>query len=146
MLTPTAKIRQYFDQMLLDVLPSLNLDGKTDVAWTNAIFKPDATKLYLQPFYLLNPTRNASLGTDGFEYINGIYQINICAVKETSTALYEEIAIKLVDNFRGGTRFDCCGVEVRITSAYYGSVYTDTLNNRLICPISIVWYCYTSKG
>lgn len=146
MQTPTANIRQCFDQMLSDLLPALGLDSKTDVAWTNASFTPVSIKPYLHPFYLLNPTRNASLGTDGFENINGIYQINICAVKDSSTQGYENIAVNLVDAFRGGTRFFSCGVEVRITSAYYGNVYTDTVNNRLICPVSIVWYCYTPKG
>lgn len=146
MQTPTIHIRQCFDQHLIELLPELGLNVETGVAWTNASFIPVANAPYLQPFYLLNPTQTRSLGIDGFERADGIYQINICVPKDTSTKWYEEAAIKIIEAFRGGTRFACCNSEIRITTAYYGNVFTDSNNNRLICPVSIVWYCYFPKG
>lgn len=143
MMTPTPEIRQCLDAKLLAFLPQLSLDPETDVAWPNSGFDPEVDHLYLRPTCLFSPTEAASLGTDGFERLQGIYQISVLEVQGKGLGRSEDIARSLVDEFRGGTVLNCCGYEVRVTSAYCGTPTPE--DNRLHIPVSVVWYCYAQK-
>lgn len=142
MKTPTPEIRKCFDAKLKDFLPELGLPV-SDVAWPNHAFDPNVDALYLRPTCMFGKTTIASLGTDGFENLQGIYQISVLELQGKGLGRSEDIARRLVDEFRGGTVLNCCGSEVRITVAYSGTPTPE--DNRLHIPVSVVWYCYTQK-
>ena len=142
--TPTPEIRQCFDGALRDFLPELGLTSEADVAWPNSGFDPNVEHLYLRPAFLPGATAAASLGTDGFERLTGVYQISVLEVADVGLSNAEEIARKLVDRFRGGKVLDCCGSRVTITTAYSGTPITE--DGRLHIPVSVVWYCYAQKS
>ncbi len=142
MKTPTPEIRQCLEVRLVGLLPGLGL-AKSDVAWTNMVFTPKTDRLYLRPTLMLNPTETRSLGPNGFEQIQGIFQVDVFGVLNTGPGATEEIARGLVDAFRGGTTLTCRGCEVRITKAYAGTARKD--GERLHVPVSVVWYCYAQK-
>lgn len=144
MRTPTPEIRQCFDSQLQSLLPALNLsDG--DVMWENARGRADPKRLYLAPFFLLQPSEAASIGQDGFERLSGIYQVSVFAPRGQGPKQYEAVARDIVDHFRGGQTLSCCeDVEIVITTAYTGSAIFES--DRVMCPVSVVWHCYIQKG
>lgn len=142
--TPTPHIRRALDIHFQTFLPQLNFDWEKDVAWPNIEFEPIADRMYLRPSLLLNPTATVSCGPDGFERIDGIYQISVFDIVNKGIARAEECAAKLVDRFRSGTVVDFgCG-HVLITSAYYGSAVPE--QTRLHIPVSALFFAYVQKG
>lgn len=143
MQTQTPNIRSCFDVHLLEFLPILSLLD-TDVAWHNIHFKPDVTKIYLQVHFMPGQTAAASLGTDGFERVQGIYQIDVNVPMTTGISVTEHLCLNLVDYFRGGKKLKTCNNhEVTITTAYYGTAQAN--KDRLVTPITIMWRAYVQK-
>lgn len=143
MRTPTPEIRQCLDNRLRAFLPELGLDPARDVAWPNEPFEPDTDRLFLRPTCMFAQTSVASLGTHGFERLQGVYQISVFEVAGNRMDAVESIARKLVDHFRGGTFLDCCGYELRIRTAYMSTGIEDELRYHI--PVSVNWYCYAQK-
>ena len=140
--TPTPEIRAYFDGRLLSFLPSLGF-SKEQVAWFNAPFKPAVKVPYLEPFILFSPTVPTSFGDEGFEQLSGIYQINVQHVKGQGAGSAEQISRSLVDEFRGGQRYEAGCFTLIIRTAYCGNPVVD--NDRLFTPVSVVWLAYVQK-
>jgi len=140
--TPYPEIRRGLDARLLALLPGIGLTA-ADVAWPNAAFAPDPDKLYLRPWCMFGETATASLGPKGFERLTGVYQISIYEVADTGLERSEGMAQAIIDHFRGGTRFEYCGFDLHIRTAYARGATLD--DGRLHIPVSVVWRCDTQK-
>lgn len=143
MAAPQPDIRACFDAQLKNLLPQLNLQA-SQIAWFNAKFTADCKKLYIKPSLLLSPTQQASLGASGFERISGIYQVSVFALRDVGSASFEAVARGLVDYFRAGTKLVHSGLEITVQTSYSGTPLEQ--EDRVLLPVSIVWFCYVQKG
>lgn len=143
MTAPQPDIRACFDSELKNLLPQLNLTA-SQVAWFNAKFSPDVKKLYIKPTLLLSPTQQVSLGTNGFERVSGIYQISIFALRDVGSASFEAVARGVINYFRAGTKLVYSGVEITVQTSYSGTPLEQ--EDRVLLPVSIVWFCYVERS
>ena len=135
-------IRKTLDRELLGLLPSLGLN-EDDVAWKNKAFKPKTKREYLRPVQLPAESRQATLGSDGYLRLSGVYQIGIVGVKDVGSSRMEELADLIVGAFAAGRVLDCCGLDLTISMSYKNPDQED--ENRPMTPISILYYCHTPQ-
>ena len=142
MRTPYPEIRRCLDAHLITLLPVIGLE-QTDMAWPNAGFTPVDGRMYLRPWCMYGDTYPVSLGVKGFERLVGVYQVSVLEVADTGMERAENTARAIADHFRGGTRLDCCGFELCVTTAHAGGAMQD--DGRLHIPVSVNWRCDTQK-
>lgn len=144
MRTITPEIRRALDLHLIAILPQLGLDQRQDIAWANIAFEARPDRIYLRPSIMLSPVESVSCGEDGFEKVEGLYQISIFELQNEGLNRAEDMAAKLVDWFRSGTVLMACNNRLVVTKAYYAQPSFD--NVRLHLPVTAAWYCYVQKG
>lgn len=150
MRTPTAELRQAFYRTLLQALP-IGAIRQEDICWPNTGFRPDPKRIYLAPFMIFNETRTATLSPNGYEELNGIFQIAICGLPGQGEGEMDGIAAALTDIFRGGTTIDMCDwLPITIRRAWRTALRfgSDSQSNagRPSVVVSVAWQQYTPKG
>lgn len=135
-------IRKTFDAELLKLLPEMGLD-KNDIAWPNARFVPDPKRTYLRCFLMPGQSIQASLGSDFFTRLVGVYQISIFTPKDTGILEAEKIVEILLKNFPLGLALQCCGESLILQSVYNSPAMED--EDRYHVPVSLSYYCYSPR-
>ena len=129
--TPTPEIRKALYCRLQNALPIGPILPK-DVAWPNSPFTPFTNRMYIAPFCLFSDTNAASLGSNGFERLEGIFQISIYGILNRGEADIEELARTLTDLYRAGTVLEVPGWNpVHIIKSYRTSLYLETGGSQL---------------
>lgn len=140
---PNPEIRRILDNHLRQSLPAMGL-ADTDVAWPNIAFDVSVGKLYLAPTCMFGEAKSASLGQDGINRVDGVYQISVFEILNRGMGKAEILAANLVNLYSGRTFIICESARLQITSAYSGTGIKQ--DGRFHIPVSVVWYCLASKA
>jgi len=101
----------------MDCLP----DG---VAWENYDFEPSGGTLWIRPKLLPGETVQSSLGTDGTDLSNGVYQIDIFSKAGMGKNEAVMMADTIADRFKRGTEliYNSRVITIRNVSRLAGTV------------------------
>lgn len=102
------------DTALMARLASLTLSPVRRVAWPGADFTPGSGEIYLEPNVIPNTTTQASLGYDGVNRHQGLFQISVWSPLATSTIPALEVASAVMAHFKRGTVLTFEGITLRI--------------------------------
>ena len=118
----------------LSTLPNL-----PPVAWENYDYSRDSTVLYLRPTALPAETTQASLGDDGKDLHNGIYQVDVFIPDGLGRTTWAD---EIADHFKRGTVLTQNTVSVRITTVQIEAALKD--DNFYMTPVSIGYQAFTA--
>jgi hypothetical protein len=119
-----------------------HLAGMTSVppiAWENIDFTPSAATLYLRPTMIASPTEQASLGDNGKDITEGIYQVDVFIPDSVGRSVWPDL---IADRFKRGTVLTQNDVSIRIRSASILIGLKD--ENFYVVPVSIRWQTFTA--
>lgn len=111
------------------------------VAYENIGFTPTTGTLFLRPTVLPVDTLQAGLGSNGQEFHDGIFQVDVFAPVDVSKAIALSEADAVADYFARGLVLTYNGVKVRIGSARIGSGNREASWYQI--PISINYHSFT---
>lgn len=117
----------------LNTLPS-----SPPVAWQNIDYKPNSNTLYLRETMIPGETLQASLGDDGKDIHNGLYQIDVFIPDGDGRSTWPD---DIADHFKRGTVLTQNLVDVRIRNVSIGTGFKD--ENFYIVPVTISWQAFT---
>lgn len=115
------------------------ITGRPPIAWENINYTPSANTLYLRPTLIPAPTFQASLGDDGLDLNNGIFQVDVVIPDNLGRSTWPDT---IADSFKRGTVLTQNSVDVRIISASLLTGLKDS--NFFIVPVSIRWQAFTA--
>lgn len=129
----------FFNDMQAALDNRLNtLAGGYDIAWPNIPYEPEAGETYLRPTFLPAVTEQASMGTDGQDRTDGIYQVDVFTQAGSGrTAIPDAVT----DHFKRGTDLTYNGVTVRVRNVSVSPAIIDGSWQQV--PVSIDFYSYT---
>ena len=107
----------YFNDIQAALDTQLNTRGEL-IAFPNVPFKPTNGTLYLKPKFFPAETLQASLGSNGKDETNGVYQVEVIIPLGSGRP---QLVDTIADLFRRGTVLTYNGVNVRIRSVSVGS-------------------------
>jgi len=129
----------FFNDMQAALDNRLNtIAGGYDIAWPNVPYEPVAGETYLRPTFLPTVTEQASMGTDGQDRTDAIYQIDVFTQAGSGrTAIPDAVA----DHFKRGTDLTYNGTTVRVRNVSIAPAIIDGAWQQV--PVSIDFYSYT---
>ena len=152
MTNPTAEIRQVLYARLIQSLPIGTITAD-DVAWPNAEFSPDVTRMYLAAFCLFGETNTASLSETGFEKQSGVFQVTIFGVLNSGEFDLDSVALELLQNFRSGVVLEMTQGRLTFQKTYRSSIIIGRregllaqTDSRPQVVVSAHWQHYYAKG
>jgi len=110
----------------------------TPIAFPNIPYKPQAGTVYLRATFLPADTVQASMGEDGKDETNGIYQVDVVVPRGTGRP---QLTDTVADLFKRGTVLTYNGVKVRVRSVSMASAILD--EEWYFVPISVNFQTYT---
>lgn len=114
------------------------LASSPPVAWQNINYKPNSKVLYLRETILPGETLQASMGDDGKDIHNGLYQIDVFIPEGQGRSTWPD---DIADHFKRGTVLTQNLVDVRIRSVSIGTGFKD--ENFYIVPVTVSWQTFT---
>lgn len=142
MITPIVAIRQALYGQVQEIGSRL---GVTGIAWPNAAFKATRTP-YLRPSIHYSDTSAASLGSAGFERIEGFLQITLVGETNTGEGMLDEMTQVVIDMIRAGTRLPLGDgyPELIVTKTYRSTLLLE--GNRPTVVVTVNFTVYAPKG
>ena len=96
------------------------MDGLPDVAWENANYEPVIGSTFVRPTNIQGDTIQTSLGTNGNDETEGLYQVDVFTSSNTGKGAAIELADLIGDRFKRGQYLTYNGVNVRIKQTSRG--------------------------
>jgi hypothetical protein len=125
-----------------DVQAALDTKLKTipnvPVAFPNVPYKPQAKTTYVRASFLPAETAQASLGANGKDETNGIYQIDVVVARGTGRP---QLVDTVADLFKRGTVLSYNGVTIRVRSVSMAPAILE--DEWYFVPISVNFQTYT---
>lgn len=116
-----------------------SLTSRPPVAWENINYTPSSTTLFLRPTMIPAPTTQASLGDDGKDLHEGIFQVDVFIPDNQGRTTWPDA---IADHFKRGTVLTQNSVDVRIRNVSIGVGAKDA--NFYIVPVSITYQAFTA--
>ena len=110
----------------------------TSVAFPNVPYKPQAGTTYLRASFLPAETVQASMGANGKDETNGIYQIDVVVPRGTGRP---QLIDTVADLFKRGTVLSYNSISVRVRSVSMSPAILD--EEWYFVPISVNFQSYT---
>lgn len=110
----------------------------TSVAFPNVPYKPQAGTTYLRASFLPAETVQASMGANGKDETNGIYQIDVVVPRGTGRP---QLIDTVADLFKRGTVLSYNSISVRVRSVSMSPAILD--DEWYFVPISVNFQSYT---
>jgi hypothetical protein len=110
----------------------------TSVAFPNVPYKPQAGTTYLRASFLPAETVQASMGANGKDETNGIYQIDVVVPRGTGRP---QLIDTVADVFKRGTVLSYNSISVRVRSVSMSPAILD--DEWYFVPISVNFQSYT---
>ena len=114
------------------------LNDSPDVAWPNINYKPKAGHVYLTCHMLPGRFNQASMGADGKDRQDGVFQITVFEPAGSGRSTWPDL---IAEHFKRGTTLSYNGTDVRIRAASIGPAGVD--GAWYIIPVSINYQTYT---
>lgn len=114
------------------------LSGGYDIAWPNTTYEPVTNTIYLRPNFIPDDTIQVTLGTNGKDETQGIYQIDIVSPRGSGrTTLTDNVA----DHFKRGTVLTYNNLKLRVRSVSIAPAIND--GAWFFVPVSVNINAYT---
>lgn len=113
------------------------LSSQYDIAWPNTVFEPEANQTFLSPSFLPAESVQASLGSEGKDEFNGIYQIDVVYPAGTGRSTIPDT---IADHFKRGTVLSYNSINVRVRSVSVSPALTEGAFHFV--PVSVNFYLY----
>lgn len=127
----------YFNDIHAALDNHLDSLDDTPIAWQNILFEPTGST-YLRPRLIPASTIQASMGNDGKDVTDGIYQVDVFVKQGTGrSSLLDSIA----DHFKRGTVLTHNGVNLRVRTVELAASISD--GNWQFTPVSVYFQTYT---
>jgi hypothetical protein len=110
----------------------------TSIAFPNVPYKPQAGTTYLRASFLPAETVQASMGANGKDETNGIYQIDVVVPRGTGRP---QLIDTVADLFKRGTVLSYNSISVRVRSVSMSPAILD--EEWYFVPISVNFQSYT---
>lgn len=120
-------------------LAAFSTEQSLEVAWENKTFTPPENDAYLEPTLMLATPRAAGLGSDAADYQRGVFQIDVCALKNTRRE-GRRIADLLRAKFPRGLKM--AGTDANITVESFAIGPPINGDTRYQLPASVTFYAY----
>lgn len=117
-----------------------SLPGAPPIAWENINYTPSSKTLYLRATMLPIPTIQASLGDDGKDLHEGIFQVDVFIPDGQGRSTWPDA---IADHFKRGTVLTQNSVTVRIKNASIGTAFKE--ENFYQVPVTIDYQSFTSS-
>ena len=104
------------DNALMARLAGLTLSPVRRVAWPGTDFTPNSGEIYLAPTVLPNTTTQASLGYDGVNRHQGLFQVSVWSPLASPMIPALEVASAVAAHFKRGTVLTFEGITVRVSA------------------------------
>lgn len=121
-----------------------NLVGKPPIAWQNRSYTPVTGTLYVRPTHLPAAIEPETIGSNGEDLNEGIYQIDIFSESGKSKKELLEMADKITDQFKHGTILTYNGVSVEIKSTGIRS-FNNNSDGWYQVSIDVIYYSFTAR-
>ena len=108
------------------------------VKWEGQVADP-TSGTYLRPWLMLSKPRAAGLGTTAWNYVRGIYQVDVLTDLGSWGGAYT-VADKISAQFKRGTKLTATGVDLTCESATPGPAHKE--GAKYVLPVSITFYAY----
>lgn len=131
-----------------DIAAALNtrlnrLAGAPPIAWENQGYAPHVGTAYIRPTLLPGDTRQATLGANGEDRTDGLYQVDVFVEAGRGTDAAVSIADTIADHFARGADMAYNDVIVTITRAQRrGGV--QTADGWYMIPVEIYFKSHTA--
>jgi len=117
----------------------VTIPGAPPIAWENDSFDNKPNILYLKPFLLPADSQQSTLGDNGQDEHNGIFQVSVyIPVGDGMSAWPDSVA----DHFKRGTTLIKNDVKIRVRSVSIASGFRD--DNFYIVPVSVDYQVFTA--
>ncbi len=114
------------------------LSGGYDIAWPNITYEPAGNSTYLRANFLPSDTLQVSLGTNGKDETQAIYQIDIVSPRGAGRSTLTD---NVADHFKRGTVLTYNNLKLRIRSVSIGPAIND--GAWFFVPVSVNINAYT---
>lgn len=118
----------------LSILPNAN------VAFENVKFTPQEGVGYMRSFMLPVEPAQATVGTNGLDLVEGIYQVDIAEPKDAGNGALLRKVDSVIAQFPRGLSVTSNGVTLTIRRAWPGPALSR--DSFYVIPVSISWYTY----
>lgn len=95
------------------------------VAWENVPYEPEEGQAYLRESFAPNRTREASLGTTGYNRVPGVYLVDVFTPVGRGVADGETIAAAVLAAYTRGSTLTNDGTAVTIERSYRAAARAD---------------------
>jgi hypothetical protein len=110
----------YFNDIQAALDTHLNDMDSTPIAWPNIEYKPTGT--YLRPSFLPGETVQASMGDNGKDETNALYQVDVVSKRNTGRNTTPDT---IADHFKRGTILQHNGLKLRVRGVSIGPSIID---------------------
>lgn len=128
--------RAAFDAQLETAAAALGLD----VAWENTVRDPEDGSSHLQTALLIAEPATGSIGLDGFDRMQGLYQVSVYVHRGNGSGAALGIADTILQSFLRGTRLTYGGFTLTVERSWPGPAFLS--GDFFVVPVSVSWFGY----
>ena len=110
------------------------------VAFENGDYRPSEGEEFLQTFLLVGQPSAESIGTNGVERLNGLYQININSHRNVGSGVAFRRADEIAAEFPAGAELAHDGVTVSVARSWPSPAILR--GDWFVVPVSVSWFAY----